>query len=104
MKVGEIVEATAKSGNKVQRKCVAIIEPKYIEEQKELTKKNGFAPVFVQGEHVWLGMTPAKRSKLSDAEKKARQVAKEKKSAAYKARIDANRRKKIAELEAKLAN
>lgn len=71
--LGKVIEVKSKSGRMVQRKCVAVIEPKFVEEQKELAKKNGFAPVFVKDGAVWLSMTPAERKRVSPEEKARRE-------------------------------
>ncbi len=78
--IGQVVKATAKSGNPVERRVVAVIDPKFLKEQEQLKQKNGFAPFFVKDGVVYLTMTAPARNKLSDAEREKRENAKREKS------------------------
>jgi len=99
--IGKVYDETAKSGNPVKRKCIGLIDEKFQKEQDEVRKKNGFAPVFVKDGAVFLGLTPPTRNKLSEAEKKKREEAKEAKSKAYRDRVAKNKAKRLAEKKAK---
>ena len=62
--IGQVIDVKKENGNTVQRKCVAIVDPKYLEEHKRLQAENRFTPIFVDVKtgYVWLSMTRAERS------------------------------------------
>jgi len=69
--VGKIYKLEKKNGRIVERKCVAVVDEKFLAERDELKKKNGFANMFVTPEgYVFLSLTP--RRGLSEEEKKRR--------------------------------
>jgi len=102
--VGKEYEFTKKNGRVVKRKCVGIVDKKYIAERSKIMAEHGFAPMFVTPDgYVFLSLSPASRKRLSDEERARRQKIKEERRAKRIARIKANAERRIKELQAKLA-
>jgi len=92
-KVGEVYKVTKENGKVVERKCVAVVDKKFLAERDELKEKYGFAPMFVTPDgYVFLSLTP--RSKLSE-EEKARRLAEKRKKIEARIRALQEKMKKL---------
>lgn len=100
--VGKVYKIEKDNGKTVERKCVGIIDPKFLEEQEQLKNEIGFAPMFIKDGVAFLSMTAPDRNKLSPEEKARREKEAKKRSEAFRKRRIESAKKKKEEAERKL--